>query len=88
MPIAADGDSAGDVVEDVGRAFGEEVVALRAVVGYSFFSAGAAVGAGLVVTAGITVGGAGAKVVSATGASCQWPCSTDHTFPGGTSPGG
>src|SRR5262245_35789187 len=71
--------------------------------GYSFFSAGAAAGAGVVVASGATVAGAarrvvggacavaagdGAGVVSATGTSCQWPCSTDHTFPGGTGPGG
>ncbi len=60
--------------------------------GYSFFSAGTAGGAGGVGTAGVSVGGAGvdpgAGNVCATGASCQWPCSADHTFPGGTSPGG
>ena len=77
-------------------------------INYSFFSAGAAGGAGAGVTAGVTAAGAGAGVVAAgagvvpgagvavagagiviaMGASCQWPCSTDHTFPGGASPGG
>ena len=56
--------------------------------GYSFFSAGAATGASIVVVGGFTVAGAGAGIVCATGASCQWPCSTDHTFPGGAKPGG
>ncbi len=35
-----------------------------------------------------STGGAGTGITWVTGASCQWPCSTDHTFPGGTSPGG
>ena len=66
------------VVEHVGRAFGEDAVAQGSAV-YSFF--GTATGAG-------SIAGAGAGGVSATGASCQWPCSTDHTLPGGASPGG
>jgi hypothetical protein len=71
--------------------------------GYSFFSGGAAAGAGVVDAAGVTVAGVDKRVVvgtcaagagdvagivGVTAASCQWPCSTDHTFPGGTSPGG
>jgi len=65
---------------------------------YSFFSGGTA-GAGAGGAAGVAVGGAGVGVVTgvavtgagkvtAPGASCQWPCSGDHTFPGGASPGG
>ena len=67
---------------------------------YSFLSAGVEVAAGGGAS-GVTVPGldkrvvvgtdvvdAGAGGVSAPGASCQWPCSTDHTFPGGAWPGG
>jgi len=62
-------------------------------VGVTVTGAGAAAGAvaGAVVVDGGAVAGAvvaAGGVVIATGASCQWPCSTDHTFPGGTSPGG
>ena len=53
----------------------------------SFFSAGAAGAAG-VTAAGISVAVGVVGMVCATGASCQWPCSTDHTLPGGGSPGG
>ena len=35
---------------------------------------------------GVTVTDPG--IPPAGGASCQWPCSTDQTFPGGGSPGG
>ena len=76
------------MVAHVGRAFDEEAVPLRIGAGYSFFSTGAAAGAGGGGAAGVAIGSAGAGGVSATGASCQWPCSTDHTFPAGTSPGG
>lgn len=84
--FVAAGDFAGGTVEHVGRTFGEEAVVLRIGVGYSCFSAGAAAGAGGGGAAGVIV--AGAVIVVTTGASCQWPCSTDQTFPGGTSPGG
>ena len=69
----------------------------RRAANYGFFSDGAA---GIVVAgAGVNVGVAGAAVVlgvvdegaefgDVTGASCQCPCSTDHTFPGGGWPGG
>ena len=83
--IAA-GDFAGGMFEHVERTFGGEAVALRISAGYSVFSAGAASGAGGGGAAGVT--GAGAVIVVVTGASCQWPCSTDQTFPAGTSPGG
>ena len=69
--------------------------------GYSFFSAGAAAAGGgaagltVAVTGAVFVFATGAGVavsderfVSMTGASCQWPCSTDQTLPGGAWPGG
>jgi hypothetical protein len=66
---------------------------------YSFFSGGGTAGAGVGAAPGVTVPGSGAGVVpgdavtgmgivTAPGASCQWPCSVDHAFPGGGSPGG
>jgi hypothetical protein len=72
---------------------GSRLLAAR---GYSFFSAGGTAGG---VAGGVAVGvtgggvgavaGVGAGVVTAPGTtSCQWPCSGDHTFPGGASPGG
>ena len=37
---------------------------------------------------GLGVSGLAGRDVGAKGALCQWPCSTDQTFPGGGSPGG
>jgi len=68
---------------------GGAVVTVGVTVTGAAAAAGAVAGA-VVVDGGVVAGAvvADGGVVIATGASCQWPCSTDHTFPGGTSPGG